>query len=61
MMKNSLAKILFLLIKLVPASYLTLKLRLATFMVEKVLKQAPQTAASNKKLEKEFKGRYGKT
>ena len=54
-MKNILAKILFLLM-LVPA-FTNAEIKIGYVQVEKVLKQAPQTAASNKKLEKEFKGR----
>jgi len=57
-MKNILAKILFLLM-LVPA-FTYAEIKIGYVQVEKVLKQAPQTAASNKKLEKEFKGRSEK-
>ena len=58
MMKSILAKILFLLM-LVPA-FTYAEIKIGYVQVEKVLKQAPQTAASNKKLEKEFKGRSEK-
>ena len=54
-MKDILAKILILLM-LVPA-FTYAEIKIGYVMVEKVLKQAPQTAASNKKLEKEFKKR----
>ena len=57
-MKNILAKILFLLM-LVPV-FTFAEIKIGYVMVEKVLKQAPQTAASNKKLEKEFKSRSEK-
>ena len=54
-MKDILAKILILLM-LVPA-FTYAEIKIGYVMAEKVLKQAPQTAASNKKLEKEFKKR----
>ena len=57
-MKDILAKILILLM-LVPA-FTYAEIKIGYVMVEKVLKQAPQTAASNKKLEKEFKSRSEK-
>jgi len=57
-MKNSLVKILFILM-LVPA-FTYAEIKIGYVMVEKVLKQAPQTAVSNKKLEKEFKVRSEK-
>ena len=57
-MKNILATVLFLTM-LVPA-FTYAEIKIGYVQVEKVLKQAPQTAASNKKLEKEFKGRSEK-
>ena len=57
-MKDILAKILILLM-LVPA-FTYAEIKIGYVMVEKVLKQAPQTTASNKKLEKEFKSRSEK-
>ena len=57
-MKNILAIVLFLTM-LVPA-FTYAEIKIGYVQVEKVLKQAPQTAASNKKLEKEFKGRSEK-
>jgi outer membrane protein len=57
-MKDILAKILILLMLVPAVTYAEIKI--GYVMVEKVLKQAPQTAASNKKLEKEFKSRSEK-
>ncbi len=57
-MKNILMKFLFLLILIPTLS--SAELKVGYVVVEKVLKEAPQTALSNKKLEKEFKARSEK-
>ena len=55
-MNKRLIGILFSIILLLPMSVLA-EIKIGYVVVEKVLKEAPQTTVSNKKLEKEFKSR----
>ena len=55
-MNKRLIGILFSIILLLPMSALA-EIKIGYVVVEKVLKEAPQTVVSNKKLEKEFKSR----
>ena len=55
-MNKRLIGILFSIILLLPMSALA-EIKIGYVVVEKVLKEAPQTTVSNKKLEKEFKSR----
>jgi len=55
-MNKRLIGILFSIILLLPISALA-EIKIGYVVVEKVLKEAPQTTVSNKKLEKEFKSR----
>ena len=55
-MNKKLLGILFSIILLLPMSVLA-EIKIGYVVVEKVLKEAPQTTVSNKKLEKEFKSR----
>jgi len=57
-MKNTLKMILFFLI-LIPTLVFS-EIKVGYVLVEKILKEAPQTATSNKKLEKEFMPRTQK-
>jgi outer membrane protein len=58
--ENKMKKIILLLIALIFTTSSYAEVKIGIVKVEKILKEAPQTQLSNKKLEKEFKGRSEK-